>query len=68
MQEVLKEAAALYDIVLIDTPPILAVTDPLMVAPMADGVILVTKGGKNPPEVLKKARRSLEMVHAKILA
>ncbi len=67
MQQALEQAAALYDIVLIDTPPILAVTDPLMVAPMTDGVILVTKGGKNPPEVLQKARKGLEMVHAKIL-
>ena len=67
MQEALTAASKIFDFVLIDTPPLMSVTDPLIIAPMADGVIIVTKGAKNPPEILKRAKKSLDMVHAKIL-
>jgi polysaccharide biosynthesis transport protein len=62
--EVLRET---FDLVLIDTPPLMSVTDPLMLAPLVDGVVLVTHGGKSPPEILDKARRSLEMVRSRVL-
>jgi Mrp family chromosome partitioning ATPase len=39
----------------------------LTLAPVANGVILVTQGAKNPPEVLIKAKKSLEQVRARIL-
>ena len=67
MEEAIDAAAATFDFILIDTPPLMSVTDPLIIAPMTDGVILVTKGGGSPPEVLRKAKKSLELVHARIL-
>jgi polysaccharide biosynthesis transport protein len=67
MQEALLASAQVFDYILIDTPPLMSVTDPLIIAPMADGVILVTKGAKNPPEILKRAKKSLDLVHARIL-
>src|SRR6202011_4646557 len=36
-----------YDFVLIATPPLLAVTDPSVVAPRVDGVLLVIRVSKN---------------------
>ena len=35
-----------YDFVLLDTPPILAVSDALAMGPMADAIILVARAGK----------------------
>ncbi len=67
MQNAIEASSGVFDYILIDTPPLMTVTDPLIVAPMTDGVILVTKGAKNPPEILKKAKKNLEMVHARIL-
>jgi capsular exopolysaccharide synthesis family protein len=67
MQDALDAAAAAFDFTLIDTPPMMSVTDPLIVAPMTDGVILVTKGGKNPPDVLRRAKKSLDLVRARII-
>jgi succinoglycan biosynthesis transport protein ExoP len=67
MQNAIEASSGVFDYILIDTPPLMTVTDPLIVAPMTDGVILVTKGSKNPPEILKKAKKNLEMVHARIL-
>jgi len=67
MQDAIKAARGIFDFIIIDTPPLMSVTDPLIVAPMTDGVILVTKGGKSPPEILRKAKKSLEFVRARIL-
>jgi capsular exopolysaccharide synthesis family protein len=41
--EVLNELRALYDMVLIDSSPLLLVTDPSIIASVADGIILVVK-------------------------
>jgi capsular exopolysaccharide synthesis family protein len=67
MQEALDAAAAAFDFTLVDTPPMMSVTDPIILAPMTDGVLLVTKGGKNPPDVLRRAKKSLELVRARIV-
>jgi succinoglycan biosynthesis transport protein ExoP len=52
--DVLRDA---YDFVLIDTPPVLAVTDPCVVAPRVDGVVLLIRITK---DVRPHARRSVE--------
>jgi capsular exopolysaccharide synthesis family protein len=41
--EILKELRPLYDMVLIDSSPLLLVTDPSIIAAVADGIILVVK-------------------------
>jgi capsular exopolysaccharide synthesis family protein len=66
MQEALWAAGA-FDFVIIDTPSLALVNDSMAIATMTDGVILVTLGGKHPPEVLKNAKRDLDRVHASIL-
>jgi polysaccharide biosynthesis transport protein len=67
MKDAILAVSKIFDYILIDTPPLMSVTDPLIMAPMADGVILVIKGAKNPPEILKRAKKSLDLVHARIL-
>lgn len=67
MQEALWAAAGTFDFVVLDTPPLSSVTDSLVIAAMTEAVILVTLGGKNPPEVLRKAKRDLDLVRARIL-
>ncbi len=67
MKEAILAAGQIFDYILIDTPPLMSVTDPLIMASMTDGVILVIKGAKNPPEILKRAKKSLDLVHARIL-
>lgn len=41
--ELLKEAREDYDFVLVDSPPILAVSDPCIIAPYVDGMLLVVR-------------------------
>lgn len=49
-----------YDFVLVDTPPLLAVTDPSTVAPRVDGVVLALRLGRN---TRPQARRAIEVLH-----
>jgi capsular exopolysaccharide synthesis family protein len=53
--ELVGSARAAYDIVLIDTPPLLGMADARIVARHSDGVILVARARRTPREVLKEA-------------
>jgi succinoglycan biosynthesis transport protein ExoP len=57
----------LYNFIIIDTPPVMGISDPLIVSSQTDGVIMVVKSGKTPKEAAQEARRMLEGVNAKIL-
>ncbi|HEY0827513.1 MAG TPA: CpsD/CapB family tyrosine-protein kinase [Bacilli bacterium] len=67
MLSLLAELKEVYDVILIDSPPTLAVTDSQILAAMCDGVILVINYGKVKREFVKKAKDSLEHVKARIL-
>ena len=54
----LKRLASRYDIVVVDTPPILAVTDPSVIAPHVGTTILVVREGKtNMSEIHEAIKR-----------
>ncbi|MBD7970805.1 CpsD/CapB family tyrosine-protein kinase [Paenibacillus gallinarum] len=67
MHKLLEQMKEQYEIILIDTPSVLAVTDSLIVSALCDGVIIVVAAGKVKKEKLKKAQEQLEHVNAKIL-
>ncbi|SDS29690.1 capsular exopolysaccharide family [Paenibacillaceae bacterium GAS479] len=67
MKTILEEFKADYDVVIFDTPPVLAVTDSLIVSAMCQGVLLVVQAGKVKSELVRKAKANLEHVHARIL-
>ncbi|HYG98839.1 MAG TPA: polysaccharide biosynthesis tyrosine autokinase [Terriglobales bacterium] len=56
-----------FDHVVIDTPPALSVTDPIIVSVMADSVVLVIRSGKTRKEALRRVRDKLRMVNARII-
>lgn len=56
----LKDAEREYDIVLIDTPPMLAVSDPCIAATKTDGLVLVLRMAKNKRNA---AKRAAELIH-----
>jgi hypothetical protein len=66
MAQFLAEIREEYDVVLIDTPPVLPVTDAAIVASQVDGVILVYQAGKVGRLVLKRAKAHLESARAKV--
>lgn len=56
-----------YDMIILDAPPILAVTDAQLIAAQTDGTILVVDTGVTKKEAASKAKELLEAAHAKIL-
>ncbi|HPM79537.1 MAG TPA: polysaccharide biosynthesis tyrosine autokinase [Candidatus Anammoximicrobium sp.] len=66
-QELIEVLREKYDLVIFDTPPVLAVTDPLAVAPRMDGVLLVIRLAKSARNVTRKAIESLDSLGATVL-
>ncbi len=60
MMQFLQAIRSRYDRVLLDCPPISAVSDPLIISAMSDGVVFVTKFNKIRRE---HARKSVQRLH-----
>lgn len=56
MDLLLKQCGDIYTHVVIDTPPILSVTDGVILARHADAVVLVVRHGKSSKHVVRRAR------------
>lgn len=57
-----------YDVVLIDAPPLLPVTDAALIASVVDGAVLVVRHGKTSADQVRGAVERLEGVGAKPVA
>ena len=66
-ERVLDNLRQRYSLVLIDSPPILPVSDARLIAPHTDGVILVVASGTQKPAALRSALEKLALVEAKIV-
>jgi non-specific protein-tyrosine kinase len=67
MEELLAAVKEQYDVGVIDTPPVLAVTDASVLAPKVDGVLLVVRPGITKKEAAKQAIAELRHVGANVL-
>ncbi|WP_285595079.1 polysaccharide biosynthesis tyrosine autokinase [Kineosporia sp. NBRC 101731] len=67
MRHLLDTLAEHYDVVIIDAPPLLPVTDAALISTAADGAILVVRHGRSRREETVRALKSLESVSAKML-
>lgn len=67
MVEILKEAEEKFELVIMDTSPVLPVTDSSILAQQADGVILVVASGEVLKEHALRAKKQLETVEARII-
>lgn len=66
-KEVLDLLREKYDYVLVDTPPLLAVTDPCTVVPYVDGVILTIRLAKNARPNASRAKEILTSLRARVI-
>ncbi|WP_066633844.1 CpsD/CapB family tyrosine-protein kinase [Desulfolucanica intricata] len=67
MKVFLDELSDLFDIVLVDTPPVVAVTDAALMAANVDGVLLVVASGATKIEMTQRAKELLLNVNARII-
>ncbi|MFH1563003.1 MAG: CpsD/CapB family tyrosine-protein kinase [Nitrospirota bacterium] len=67
MGELITHLKGLFDIILIDSAPVMSSSDPLVLCPYVDGVILVIESEKTQREVIQRAKLSIESTQTKIL-
>ncbi|MCB0319103.1 MAG: polysaccharide biosynthesis tyrosine autokinase, partial [Bdellovibrionales bacterium] len=67
MASLIDELAADFDYVIIDSPPILPVTDSVILSRYVDGVVIVVRGGVTPRKIVKDAKNRLRSVQARLL-
>ncbi len=56
-EQLLAAARGEFDFILIDTPPLLVVSDPCIVSPRTDGLLLVVRTNKNSRVALRQANQ-----------
>lgn len=67
MSQLLEEVTDLFDLVLVDVPPILALADTKLMANQVDASILVVSSGTTDREMAIKAKEQLASAKAKLL-
>ena len=67
MMKLMEQLKQDYDYIIVDLPPITAVSDALAVSKNLDGVVLVVRGGVSDQHMLAESLRQLEMVNVSVL-
>lgn len=67
MKQFLVEAKKNFDFIILDTPPVVAVTDAQLLSTMVGGVLLVVASGQTEVAATEKAKELLENVNANII-
>ena len=63
----LRQMSQSVDMVLVDTPPVLAVSDPLVVTPHLDGTVFVCQANKTRTDAVQRAVTQLRSGNVRIL-
>jgi len=67
MRKALAELGGAYDLIILDTPPLLAASDGAILATMVDGVVLVVRAGSTQTEAGQQAAQQLQSVGARVV-
>jgi len=65
--ELLEEASADYDLVVLDAPPLLGFAEPLQMATAVDGVIVVARAGVTSRKAVASVLATLNRLRAKVI-
>ncbi len=67
MRKLVAEVRKRFAYVIIDTPPLLAVTDAIVLAAISDGVVLTVQGGETPRELVQRSAEKLKQINIPVL-
>jgi capsular exopolysaccharide synthesis family protein len=67
MKELISYFKKIYDVIILDVPPLLSVTDTQIIAAQVDGVVLVVRQGLAQKLAIKRSTELLKMVKANLL-
>lgn len=67
MKHLIEEVRGKFAYVIFDSPPVLAVTDAIVLAASADGVVLCVHGGKTPRDLVQRSAERLRQSNIPVL-
>lgn len=67
MAKLIEQLRQDYDYIVVDLPPVVAVSDALAMSRFLDGVIMVVCAGVSEQQMLEEALRQLELINVRIL-
>ena len=66
-KELLSNMRSQYEFVIIDTPPVIPVTDPVIVGTLVEGMVMVVQAGRTQRGIVKRAMELLEQGHINLV-
>jgi polysaccharide biosynthesis transport protein len=66
MKEMMASLRQHYDFIFIDAPPLMGISDAILLGENADGLLLVAWGGRTPRKVIEKAKAEIEKFNVKL--
>jgi capsular exopolysaccharide synthesis family protein len=67
LQQVVEEASSEYDLIILDAPPLLGFAEPLQMATVVDGVIVVTRAGETSRKAVASVLGTLNRLRATLV-
>ena len=67
MRELIEQCRGQFDHIVIDTPPVLSVTDAVLLSAEVDSCLLVVRAAKTTNAALLRTRDLLQQVNARVL-
>jgi Mrp family chromosome partitioning ATPase len=67
MERLIEQLSSLYKLVIFDTPPLMAVSDPKIFAPKIGNVLIVIRANKTNYHLIRDAKDRLEKVDAHVV-
>ena len=67
MKQLLEKMALQYDYIILDLPPVISVSDALIISKYIDGVVVVLRHGYTRRKNIQEIVRQLRFVNARIL-
>jgi capsular exopolysaccharide synthesis family protein len=67
MQDLIEGVSRAFNVVIFDTPPVMATVDPLIIGPLVDAVLLVVNGGVTPSPMVERTCRKIEQVNGNLI-
>jgi len=67
MKKLINDLREKFDFILLDSPPVMSVTDAVVLAALVDGVVMVIRGAETPIPPIQRAIQQLSDVNVRIL-
>ena len=67
IERIVADAVTVYDLVIIDSPPLLGFAEPLQLAAVADGVVLVTLAGQTNRNAVRNVLANLKRLKVNVV-